>query len=177
MHITILHSPFSADSRALIDSIGVAIPDGGDVTVEVGSDTVRIVSDHDQAVAVCPAFPGYPVALVGEGDARRILAFPAGWEAVTAWAANPPDATNPATVTEMSRTRFLARFTAAELLEARELAKTDVVIDLFWVQLLAADVVDLTYQPVIDGVRYLVGKLAGFDAARVDAILGVTSGS
>lgn len=176
MHITILHSPYSADSRALLDSMGVPIPDGGDVTVEVGSDTVRIVSDHDQAVAVCPAFPGYPVALAGDGEARRILAFPATWEVVTAWAANPPAVTAPS-VTEMSRTRFLARFTAAELLEARELAKTDVVIDLFWVQLLAADVVDLTYQPVVDGVRYLIGKLAGFDAARANAILGVTTGN
>ncbi len=104
--------------------------------------------------------------------ARHCLFNPQDLATVEAWREgidNPPQATS------MSRTAFLARFTNAELLAARELSKTDVVLDLFWMQVLAADVVDLTYQPVIDGVRYLVGKLPGFDAARADAVLGVTS--
>jgi hypothetical protein len=170
MNITILHNPFSADSRALLDSLGVTIPEGDDGTVEVGSDTVRIVSDHAAAVALCPAFPGYPLALAGEGEARRMLAFPASWDEVTRWAATSSAAGGSA-ATEMSRTAFLARFTPAELVAARELGKTDVVVDLFWMQLIAADTIVLTYQPVVDGVRYLVGKLPGFDQARADAIL------
>ncbi|MHC1788653.1 hypothetical protein [Solidesulfovibrio sp.] len=175
MSIIILHDPLSAASRAFLDSLGVTIPEGDDATVEIGSDTVRIVSGHDNCVAVCANIPGYPAALSGDGEARRMLAFPATWEEITAWAANPPAVSTPATATEMSRTAFLARFTPAELIAARELAKTDVVIDLFWTQLIAADTIDLTYPPVIDGVRYLVGKLPGFDAARAEAILGVTA--
>lgn len=172
---TILHDPLSAASRDFIATLGVTIPEGDDVTVEVGTDTVRIVSGHEACVALCPAFPGYPVALTGDGEDRRMLAFPASWDAVAAWAANPPADASPAATTEMSRTAFLARFTPAELIAARELAKTDVVVDLFWMQLLAADTIDLTYQPVIDGVRYLVGKLSGFDQTRADAILGAMS--
>jgi hypothetical protein len=173
MNITILHSPFSPDSRALVESLGVTIPEGNDVTVTVGTDTVRIVSDHDTAVGVCFHFGGYPTALVESGGVTYQLAFPASWTAVTAWAASPPAAADSIQTTEMSRTRFLARFTAVELVAARELAKTDSVIDLFWMQLLAADVVDLAYQPVINGVRYLVGKLAGFDETRANQVLGV----
>ena len=173
--ITILHDPLSAASRDFLTTLGVTIPEGNDSTVTIGTDTVRIVSDHAAVVTLYPAFPGYPVALTGDGEARRMLAFPTSWDAVTAWAANPPADATPAATIEMSRTRFLARFTPAELIAARELAKTDVVVDLFWMQLLAADVVALTYQPVVDGVRYLVGKLPGFDQARADVILGVTS--
>jgi hypothetical protein len=141
----------------------------------IGTDTVRIVSGHDACVALCPAFPGYPLALVERDGVQHQLAFPTSWNEVVAWAANPPADTAPAATTEMSRTAFLARFTPAELIAARELAKTDVVVDLFWMQLLAADIIDLTYQPVIDGVLYLVGKIPGFDQARADAILGVTA--
>jgi len=91
MDILVLHNPLSADSRALLASIGVEVPAGGDdVTVTVGTDTVRIVSKHALAVGVCPAFPGYPVALVGEGETQRMLPFPASWAAVLEWAANPP---------------------------------------------------------------------------------------
>ena len=175
MNIILLHNSLSAASRDFLATLGVTIPEGDDVTVTIGTDTVRIVSDHAAAVTLCSAFPGYPVALIGDGEDRRMLAFPASWDAVAAWAANPPADATPAATTEMSRTAFLARFTPAELIAARELAKTDVVVDLFWMQLLAADVVALTYQPVVDGVRYLVGKLPGFDQARADAILGVTA--
>lgn len=171
MNITILHDRNCAASRDFIIALGVTIPEGDDVTVAIGPDTVRIVSDHATAVALCPAFPGYPVALIGDDEERRMLVFPASWDAVTAWAANPPTDATPTATVEMSRTRFLARFTPAELIAARELAKTDVIVDLFWMQLLAADTIDLTYQPVVDGVRYLVGKLPGFDQARADAIL------
>ena len=171
MDVIILHNPLSTASRDFLASFGITIPEGDDVTVTIGPDTVRIVSGHEACVALCPAFPGYPVALIGDGEERRMRAFPASWDAVTTWAANPPADATPPTTAEMSRTRFLARFTPAELIAARELAKTDVIVDLFWMQLLAADMVDLTYQPLIDGVRYLVGKLAGFDQARAAAIL------
>ncbi len=173
MIITILHDPNVEASRRLLASLGVAIPEGDDVTVTVASDTVRIVSTHGLAVGVCPAFPGYPVALVGEGEAQRMMPFPDSWAAVLEWAANPPaeEAASP----EMSVTAFFERFTDAELVAARELAKTDAVVDLFWVRLLGASVIDLAYPPVVSGVRYLVGRLPGFDAARADAVLGVTA--
>lgn len=174
MNIVILHNPLSADSRALVDNLGVAIPEGEDVTVTIGEDTVRIVSDHTAAVGVCPAFPGYPVVIVGEGAAQRMLPFPGSWAAVTAWAATTP-AEAATAATTMSVTAFFERFTDTELVAARELAKTDAVVDLFWVRLLGADIVDLSYPPVVNGVRYLVGKLSGFDEARANAVLGVTA--
>lgn len=173
MDIILLHSEMAAASRNLLASLGVAIPEGDDVTVTVGTDTARIISKHALAVGVCPAFPGYPAAVVGEGEAQRMLPFPDSWAAVLEWAANPP--AEEAASSEMSVTAFFERFTDAELVAARELAKTDAVVDLFWVRLLGASVVDLAYPPVISGVRDLVGKLPGFDAARADAVLGVTA--
>ena len=173
MEILILHNSQLAESRALLASLGVDIPEGDNVTVTVGDDTVRIVSGHGMAVGVCPAFPGYPAALVGEGEAQRMLPFPDSWATVLEWAANPQ--AEEAASSEMSVTAFFERFTDAELVAARELAKTDAVVDLFWVRLLGASVVDLSYPPVVSGVRYLVGKLPGFDAARADAVLGVTA--
>ena len=173
MDIILLHNPQVAASRALVASLGVAIPEGDDATVAVGEDAVRVISDHGTAVGVCPAFPGYPVALVGEGEAQRMLPFPDSWAAVLEWAVNPP--AEVAATSTMSVTAFFERFTDAELVAARELAKTDAVVDLFWVRLLGASIVDLAYPPVVSGVRYLVGKLPGFDAARADAVLGVSS--
>ena len=173
MDIILLHSDMVAESRDLLASLGVAIPEGDDVTVTVETDTVRIVSKHALAVGVCPAFPGYPAALVGEGEAQRLLTFPDSWAAVLEWATNPP--AEVAASSEMSVTAFFERFTDVELVAARELAKTDAVVDLFWVRLLGASIVDLAYPPVVSGVRYLVGKLPGFDAARADAVLGATA--
>ena len=44
---------------------------------------------------------------------------------------------------------------------SRELAKTDVIVDLFWMQLLAADTIDLTYQPVVDRMVRIQPALPG----------------
>jgi len=177
MNIIMLHSNLSADSRALVASLGVAIPEGDDVAVTVGSDTVRIISDHSAAVGICLAFPGYPTALIGEGETQRMLPFPSSWGAVVAWAgavSETPTEAPEASIT-MSVTAFLERFTNEELLASRALARTDNVVDLFWARLLGADIIDLAYPPVVAGVRYLVGKLPGFDSARGDAVLGVVA--
>ena len=85
MHIIVLHNPLSQASQDFLVTLGVTIPEGDDVTVTIGTDTVRIVSDHDACVALCPAFPGYPLALVGDGENQRMLAFPDDWAAVAAW--------------------------------------------------------------------------------------------
>lgn len=174
MDITILHSRFDAASRDFLTSLGVPIPEGDDVTATVGSDSVRIVSGHDICVGVCPAFPGYPAAVVTVDGTQYVLAFPSTWSEVAAWAATTP-AEAATAATTMSVTAFFERFTDTELVAARELAKTDAVVDLFWVRLLGADIVDLSYPPVVNGVRYLVGKLSGFDEARANAVLGVTA--
>lgn len=157
----LLHSELVAASRDFLALWQTATPVPGDV-----------VTEHAAAVALMPNFCGYPAVVYEDAQGQRHCLFnPANLEAVTAWRAIID---TPTTSSEMSRTAFLARFSAAELVEARSLAKEDPVVDLFWMQLVAADVVDLAYQPVIDGVHYLVGKLAGFDAARADAVLGVT---
>lgn len=175
MNIILLHDPLSAASRDFLAGLGVTIPDGDDVTVTVGEDTVRIISDHGTAVGVCPAFPGYPTVLMSEGEGQRILAFPADWIAAREWANNPPAETG--TATPMSFEAFIRRFTEVELEAATALGRTDVKVDIFWKRVMAAasSGIDLTYQPVIDGVNYLVGKIDGFDQARANAVLGVAA--
>ena len=170
MDITILASDQVEASRNLLAALGVALPEGTDVTVTVGNDTVRILREGQTAYT---AYPGYPTVIVGGGSEQRMLFDPVSWMAVLEWATNPP--AEVAASSAMSVTAFFERFTDAELVAARELAKTDAVVDLFWVRLLGASVVDLAYPPVVSGVRYLVGKLPGFDAARAVAVLGVTA--
>lgn len=158
VNLYLLHSELVEASRELLTLWDTANPIPGEV-----------VTDHAAAVALMPQFAGYPAVVYEDASGKRHCLFnPVDIAAVTTWR---DGIDSPSPVTTMSRTAFLSRFTSTELVEARALAKTDPVVDLFWMQLLAADVVDLTYQPVIDGVRYLVGKLTGFDAARADAIL------
>ncbi|KAF5034835.1 hypothetical protein DSECCO2_591890 [anaerobic digester metagenome] len=121
-------------------------------------------------VVVLPANPPEGQMVTGQEDVLledRVERRPIYGEA--------PTATEVTANTTMSVTALFERFTDAELVAARELAKTDAVVDLFWIRLLGASVVDLAYPPVVSGVRYLVGKLPGFDAARADAVLGVSS--
>lgn len=170
---TILHDPLSSASRDFLATLGVTIPEGDDVTVTIGTDTVRIVSDHAAAVTLCPAFPGYPVALVGDGEARRMLAFPTSWDAVTAWAANPPKADS-STSTIMTHLAFRKRFTFVERTAIETAAMTDPEVRTVQKDFDAAEEIDLTYPDLIAGISLLVAK--GLLAqARADVILGVTA--
>lgn len=174
MNITILHNPLSADSRALIEGLGVAIPEGFDVTVTIGEDTVRIISDHGSAVGVCPAFPGYPTVLVSEGEGQRILAFPADWVAAREWANNPPAETGGTASTIMTHLAFRKRFTFTERTAIETAAVTDPEVRTVQKDFEAAQEIDLTYPDTIQGVGLLVAK-GLLTQARADEILGVTS--
>ncbi len=171
MSITILHNPLSADSRALIASLGVAVPDADDVTVTVGEDTVRIISDHVVATGVCPAFPGYPTVLAGEGAAQHLLTFPASWEAAKTWAANPPVEPE---VTVMTHLAFRKRFTFDERTAIETAAITDPEVRTVQKDFESAQEIDLTYPDTIQGVGLLVAK-GLLTQARANEILGVTS--
>jgi len=162
MHITILHNPMSFASRDFLAVLGVAIPAGDDVTVTIGSDTVRIVSDHAAAVAFCPAFPGYPVALTDEGEARRMLAFPATWEAVTTWAANPPTVA-PTSLPRFTPAEFMRLLTQDEL-DAVLLAEgTDIDVRRMWAFIRAVGYVDMADPLTQQSLHMLRAK--GFIAA------------
>ena len=142
MDIILLHSAMVGTSRDLLASLGVAIPEGDDVTVTVGSDTVRIISKHVLAVGVCPAFPGYPTAAVTVDGKQYVLAFPATWAAVTAWAANPVPVVEKSTV--MSRYVFSQRFHADEMIGILAAQASDPAVALFMKLLDYAQEVDLT---------------------------------
>ena len=167
--ITILHDPLSATSRDFLTTLGVTIPEGNDSTVTIDTDSVRIVSDHAAVVTLCPAFPGYPVALIGDGEERRMLAFPASWDAVTAWTANPPAAESSIS-TIMTHLAFRKRFTFTERTAIETAAMTDPEVRTVQKDFDAAKEIDLTYPDLIAGISLLVAK--GLLAqARADAIL------
>lgn len=159
MNITILHDRNCAASRDFIIALGVTIPEGDDVTVAIGPDTVRIVSDHATAVALCPAFPGYPVALIGDDEERRMLVFPASWDAVTAWAANPAPVAAKSTM--LTKYAFSQRFHSDEMIGILALRLTDPVVGLFLQLMDYAQEIDLTDVNIQSGIEYLVsiGKL------------------
>ncbi|HML55378.1 MAG TPA: hypothetical protein PKC79_14890 [Solidesulfovibrio magneticus] len=111
---TILHNLLSAASRDFLATLGVTIPEGDDVTMAIGTDTVRIVSGHDACVALCPAFPGYPLVLVERDGVQHQLAFPTSWNEVVAWAANPP-ANGSQAASRYSPAEFMRLLTQEEL--------------------------------------------------------------
>ncbi len=156
MDIIILHSPLSADSRALIEVLGVAIPEGNDVTVMVDEDTVRIISDHGTAVGVCPAFPGYPTILVGKGEAQRMLPFPASWVAAVEWAnAAPTPAATPGTFTPAE---FMRLFTQDELDVVMAAESTDADVRRMWAFIRAVGYVNMADQLTENSLRMLREK-------------------
>lgn len=142
MNIILLHNAMSAASRDFLAAIGVTIPEDDDVTVSVGADTVRIVSDHDACVALCPAFPGYPVVLVSDGEDRRMLAFPTSWAAVADWVANPPT-TGSQAASRYSPADFMRLLTQEEL-DAVLLAEgTDTDVRRMWAFIRAVGYVNM----------------------------------
>lgn len=157
MDITLLHAPLSAASRRFLASLGVTIPEGTDVTVTIGGDTVRVVSGHDACVAVCPAFSGYPAAVVVVDGQQYVLDHPSTWDEVTAWAANPA----PAKPTTMTKYEFSKRFKADEMIGILAVRLTDPVVGLF-LQLLDyaqdVDIMDVNIQSAMDHL-VLTGKL------------------
>ena len=139
---TLLHDPLSAASREFLATLGVTIPEGNDVTVTIGTDTVRIVSGHDACVSLCPAFPGYPVALIGDGEAQRMLAFPATWAAVADWVANPPT-TGSQTASRYSPADFMRLLTQEELDAVLLAEATDTDVRRMWAFIRAVGYVDM----------------------------------
>ena len=159
MDIILLHSAMVGASRGLLASLGVTFPEGDDVTVTVGGDTVRIVSKHALAVGVCPAFPGYPAAAVTVGGKQYVLAFPVSWAAVTAWAADPvPAGEKPTT---LSKYAFSQRFKSDEMSGILALRSTDPAVGLFLQLMDYAQEIDLEDANIKSGIAYLVtlGKL------------------
>lgn len=154
MDIILLHSAMVGASRDLLASLGVTIPEGDDVTVAVGSDTVRIISKHSLAVAAVPAFPGYPAAAVTVDGKQYVLPFPTTWAEVTAWVANPaPENTK---VTAITNEEFLKRFTQTELLAILNAQSTDTTIQLFMLLFNAASYIDLEDSLVVSAVNHMV---------------------
>ncbi|UJX43260.1 hypothetical protein K9F62_19735 [Desulfovibrio sp. JY] len=122
----------------------------------VGDDTVRIISDHAKAVAVCPAFPGYPTAVVGEGDAQRILPFPAAWEEVATWAATPPavaDAPN-----RFTEAGFMRLFTQEEFDALLAVETTDADVRRMWAFIRAVGYADMHDSLTVNSLAILRAK-------------------
>jgi hypothetical protein len=157
MDIILLHSATVAESRALLASLGVAIPEGGDVTVTMGADTARIISKHAQAVGICPAFPGYPAAVLGEGETQRVLPFPASWAAVLEWAANPPTPA-PTTPDTFTPAEFMRLFTQDELDAVLAAEATDADVKRMWAFIRAVGYVNMADQLTENSLRMLREK-------------------
>lgn len=160
MDIIILHNDAVAASRALVEVLGVTIPEGDDVTVTVGADTVRIISKHALAVGVCPSFPGYPAAAVTVDGKQCVLAFPTSWAEVMAWATDPVPAADKPTI--LSKYAFSQRFKSEEMIGILALRSTDPAVGLFLQLMDYAQEIDLEDANIKSGIAYLVtlGKLA-----------------
>lgn len=176
MGVLILHSSFEAASRALIESLGVTLPDGPDVMLSVNGVGVRVVSDHERCVEVNPQFRAYPTLVYTSGARVFTLDTPASWpqclEFIAAkdaeLAGTLPD---PAAPRVMSKYAFLNRLTLAELTAAEELLVAgDINLRVADRLMREASDIDLD-DPNIQGyVAYLVSKRI-LTAERATAIL------
>ncbi|GFK95752.1 hypothetical protein NNJEOMEG_03620 [Fundidesulfovibrio magnetotacticus] len=168
--LTLLHSPYDADSRDFLAALGVAEPESDDVTVETGGQAVRIVSDQAKAVAACPAFSRYPTFVASDG---RVVSGPKTWqecldfEAASGGGGFAPD---PQALAELTRLDFLARFTEAELVLLKSLEASDPNVGLFWEQWRAATTVRGDDPRTVRALDYMTaqGHLA---PGRKEAIL------
>ena len=154
MDITILASEYVEASRNLLASLGVAIPEGRDVTVSVGGDAVRILHEGQ---SVYRAFPGYPTVIVGGGDGERMLPFPDSWTAVLEWAANPPTPAqaSPGTFTPAE---FMRLFTQDELDAVLAAEATDADVRRMWAFIRAVGYVNMADQLTENSLRMLREK-------------------
>jgi hypothetical protein len=150
MAVIILHSQYEEASRNLIASLGVPIPDGDDVMVDVGGVGVRIISDHAKCAAMQPTFRAYPVLLSIMGPDTYVLDTPETWQECLTFMDDPVGAF------AKSRTMTKYGFRTRVLTFAERMAMDNSVVpelvtmrnDLF-----AAEVVDLDevakYKPVM----------------------------
>lgn len=157
MDITIFHDPLSAESRNFLDALGITIPEGDDVTVAIGQDAVRIVSGHDACVAVCPAFPGYPAAIVTVDGQQYVLAHPATWAEVAAWAADPVPAV-PVKQTVFTRAEFMRLFTQEEIDALLDAQNTDTDVRRMWAFINAVGWADMDDPLTLGSLQILRAK-------------------
>lgn len=152
----LLHSDYVPASRDLLALWQAETPPPGEV-----------VTDHVAAVALVPAFQGYPsVVYEDAAGARHVLFNPSDMTAVTAWR---EDIDNPPKPTTLSKYAFSQRFHSDEMIGVLALRLTDPVVGLFLQLMDYAQEIDLTDVNIKSGVEYLVsiGKLTQDRAAAI----------
>jgi len=159
--LVLLHSELVPASRDLLALWKAADPVPGNV-----------VTDHAAAVALMPAFQGYPAVVYEAGDGQRHCLFnPPDVAAVTAWR---EEIDNPPVATTMTHLSFRKRFTFEERVAIEAAAVTDPAVRTVQKDFEAAQEIDLAYPDLITGIALLVSK-GLLTQDRADAILGVTS--
>lgn len=154
--LSLLHSDHVAASRDLLALWTAETPLPGEV-----------VTDHVAAVALVPAFRGYPSVVYEDATgARHVLFNPLTLEAVATWREgidNPPKAAT------LSKYAFSQRFHSDEMIGVLALRLTDPVVGLFLQLMDYAQEIDLTDVNIKSGVEYLVsiGKLTQDRAAAI----------
>lgn len=139
----LLHSELVAASRDLLALWQAADPIPGEV-----------VTDHAMAVALMPAFQGYPAVVYEDASGERHTLFnPLTMEAITVWR---EEIDNPPVVTTMSRYAFSQRFHSDEMLAILAAQSTDAAVALFLKLLDYAEQVDLTDTNMQSAIAHMV---------------------
>jgi hypothetical protein len=169
MAVIILHSQYEEASRNLIASLGVPIPDGDDVMVDVGGVGVRIISDHAKCVAMQQSFRAYPVLLYILGPDTYVLDTPASWRVCLNFIDNPTaDQAPPKRI--LSQLEFGLLFTEAERIAIRDKSAEDKRLFDIMDLLNRASEVNLDFTLAVRGLEYIAaaGCITG---ARLESIL------
>ncbi|WP_173086443.1 hypothetical protein [Fundidesulfovibrio magnetotacticus] len=150
-------------------SLGVDIPQGEDVMLDVDGIGVRIVSDHARCVGINPTFRAYPVLLYTLGQDTYQLDAPTSWQQCLEFMDDPfGDADSG--LARMSKLDFLDLFTQAELEALKGLEASVPSVAVFWEKYRAAEYMNLTDPRTVASIRAL--ETAGLIAAgRADRIL------
>lgn len=157
----LLHSEHVTASRDLLALWDAQTPSPGEV-----------VTSHEAAVALMPAFQGYPAVVYEDATGARSTLFnPPDLAAVTAWR-NSID--NPSPVTILTHLAFRKRFTFTERTAIEAAAVADPEVRTVQKDFEAAQEIDLTYPDLIAGLTLLMAK-GLLTQTRVNEILGVTS--
>ncbi|EFL52996.1 hypothetical protein DesfrDRAFT_0044 [Solidesulfovibrio fructosivorans JJ]] len=145
--LTLLHSDLIAPSRDLLALWQAADPAPGEV-----------VTDHATAVALMPAFSGYPAVVYEDASGiRHVFPNPSTLEAVTAWREEIDNPAQPPQ-TRFSQAEFMRLFTQEEFDALLAAEATDADVKRMWAFIRAVGYADMQDSLTVNSLAILRAK-------------------
>lgn len=156
MEYTLLHSKYDEASRQFIQELNIILPDVDDFYIAKDGLSLRVITEHEQAVAYCNTFSKYPVFIFKPNtETTLVLNAPSTWQECLDFCDAPwPKDNGDARFTKLD---FMYMF-KEEWNSIKQAAQTDGDVGLIYDSFILAEFISLKDQRTMYALNALVLK-------------------